>query len=124
MANETQWTNKQLLIEAEVIVVGHYGVEAVYKVLKTLRDDLLAAAAERERALQQQVAMAKAANDMLRNALDAGQQTIDRLTAELAEVMIQAVAFAEAWSGEPDAEYRAYYRELTGREYREDNTDE
>lgn len=33
------WTNKQLMTEAEVVVVGRFGIEPVYKLLKRVRDD-------------------------------------------------------------------------------------
>lgn len=49
---EPRYSYKQLHLEAETIVVGAYGIGAVYQVLKEIRDDerkpLLAAIAERD----------------------------------------------------------------------------
>lgn len=36
------WTDKQLMLEAEVIVGGGYGIQPVYSVLRQVRDDLQA----------------------------------------------------------------------------------
>lgn len=67
MSDEQQqvaWTNKQLLIEAEVIASGLFGIEPVYRLLTRIRDE--------ERAqLMQQIISLQAERDQLRSQLNA-----------------------------------------------------
>lgn len=39
MAEQQKWSDEQLLLEAEAIVVGRFGTDATYAVLKQVRDD-------------------------------------------------------------------------------------
>lgn len=95
--DDDRWSNERLMGEAEALVAGRYGVGALFKIFRNMRDDLRAERDELNAMLESCVAIN----------IPALEAEVERLRAELRkwQPLLNADIIAE-WKGDNDANSR------------------